>query len=62
MPRYSKERKAAVLKKMLPPHNQSVPEVAELEGISQATLYNWRNQAKHQGAPVPVKKNKTPIN
>jgi len=53
MPRYSKERKAAVLKKMLPPHNQSVPEVAELEGISQATLYNWRNQAKQQGAPVP---------
>ncbi len=41
------------LKKMLPPHNQSAPEVAESEGISQATLYNWRNQAKQQGAPVP---------
>jgi len=38
---------------MLPPHNQSVPEVAESEGISQATLYNWRNQAKQQGAPLP---------
>ncbi len=53
MPHYSEERKAAVLKKLLPPHNQSVPEVAESEGISPATLYNWRNQAKQQGVPVP---------
>ena len=53
MPRYSEERKAAVLKKMLPPHNQSISEVAESEGISQGTLYNWRSQAKQQGAPVP---------
>lgn len=53
MPRYSDERKAAVLKKMLPPHNRSVTEVAESEGISQGTLYNWRSQAKQQGAPVP---------
>ncbi len=53
MPRYSEERKAAVLKKMLPPHNQSVSEVAESEGISPGTLYHWRSQAKQQGVPVP---------
>ncbi len=53
MPRYSEERKAAVLKKLLPPHNQSVPEVVESEGISQATLYHWRHQAKQQGFPMP---------
>lgn len=53
MPRYSEARKAAILKKMLPPHNQSVNEVAESEGISQGTLYNWRSQAKQQGTPVP---------
>jgi len=53
MPRYSSERKAAVLKKMLPPHNQTIAEVAESEGISDATLYNWRSQAKQQGMPVP---------
>ena len=53
MPRYSEERKSAVLKKMLPPHNQSVLEVAREEGISEATLYNWRTQAKQQGIPVP---------
>jgi len=53
MPRYSHERKIAVLKKLLPPHNQSVTEVAQSEGISEATLYNWRTQAKQQGSPVP---------
>lgn len=53
MPRYSHERKIAVLKRLLPPHNQSVTEVAQAEGISEATLYNWRTQAKQQGSPVP---------
>ena len=53
MPHYSVERKASVLKKLLPPHNLSVSEVSELEGISEATLYNWRLQAKRQGVAVP---------
>lgn len=53
MSRYATERKAAVLKKLLPPHNRSVPEVAQSEGISEATLYNWLKQARIEGAPVP---------
>lgn len=53
MPRYSEERKLAVLKKLLPPNNKSVNEVAREEGISEATLYNWRTKAKQQGNPVP---------
>lgn len=53
MPHYSEERKAVVLNKMLPPRNQSVVEVSESEGICQATLYNWRSQAKQQGNLVP---------
>lgn len=53
MPRYSEERKAAILKRLLPPENLSVPLVAGQEGISEATLYNWRNQARERGAPVP---------
>ena len=53
MPHYSEERKASVLKKLLPPHNRPVAEVAQEEGISDATLYNWRMQAKQQGVPVP---------
>jgi len=53
MPRYSEERKVSVMRKMLPPNNRPVPEVAKEEGISEATLYNWRNQAKERGIPVP---------
>ena len=46
--RYPKERKEAVLRKMMPPHNRSVPELAEEEGISEATLYIWRRQAREK--------------
>lgn len=53
MPRYSKERKAAVLKKLLPPQNRSVVSVAEEEGISGVTLYSWLKQCRQQGMPVP---------
>jgi transposase-like protein len=53
MPRYSEERKASVMRKLLPPHNRPVPEVAREEGISEQTLYNWRKQAREQGLPVP---------
>lgn len=35
MPRYSAERKAALLKKLLPPINLSVAEVARQEGVSE---------------------------
>ncbi|WP_157937423.1 transposase, partial [Vibrio breoganii] len=52
MPRYSKERKEAVLKKLLPPNNLTVPQVAEEEGISEVTLYNWRSQLKESGVVV----------
>lgn len=53
MPRYSAERKAAVLKKLLPPHNHSVASVATEEGISDATLYSWLKQCREKGVPVP---------
>ncbi len=53
MPSYSEERKAAVLKKLLPPLNRSVPDVAKEEGISEQTLYNWRRQLRDKGLPVP---------
>lgn len=56
MPSYSMERKESVLSKLLPPHNLPVAEVAKVEGISEATLYNWRNEAKLRGIPVPGSK------
>ena len=59
MSRYSPERKEAVLSKLLPPYNLTVAELARQEGISPATLYNWRKQAKSEGRPVPGHTNKS---
>lgn len=50
---YSQERKEAVLAKMMPPHNRTVADVAKEEGISTATLYNWRRDAREQGRLLP---------
>jgi hypothetical protein len=37
---YPRERKEAVLKKMLPPQSKTIPEIAKEEGIVVGTLYN----------------------
>ena len=50
---YPAERKEAVLKKMLPPHNKPIPEIAKEEGISEPTLYNWRKEARAKGRLLP---------
>ena len=55
MTRYSRERKEAVLKKLLPPFNATVAEIARQEDISIQTLYAWRDKAKKAGVPVPGK-------
>lgn len=51
--RYSPERKEAVLKKMMPPHNRTIKQLAVEEGISEATLYNWRQEARSKGILMP---------
>ena len=43
---YPRERKEAVLKKMLPPNNQTISEISKEEGICEGTLYNWRKAAR----------------
>jgi transposase-like protein len=53
MSRLPKARKDAILSKMLAPHPPSIRELAQREGISEATLYNWRNQLRKEGRPVP---------
>lgn len=53
MKRISPERKTASLARLLPPYSMTVAAVAQMEGISEATLYNWRKQAKAEGKPVP---------
>lgn len=53
MPKYPPERKQAIINKMAVPNCISVPELAQAEGISEATLYIWRNQARSQGKLLP---------
>jgi len=50
---YSPERKAAVLKRMLPPTNLAVRRLSQEEGISEATLHKWRAQARGKGRLLP---------
>ena len=50
---YPAERKEAVLKKMLPPNNRGISELALEEGISELTLYAWRKEARQQGRLMP---------
>lgn len=50
---YSPGTKIQRAGKIAAPYNMTVTAVAQMEGISEATLYNWRNQAKTEGKPVP---------
>lgn len=52
--KYPRERKQAVIAKMLPPHNTSIAELAQREKISIATLYKWRNEERRAGRLLPA--------
>jgi len=53
MPRYSQEKKDYALSLMSPPNNQTVAEVSKRTGVTEPTLYAWRNQARTAGRAVP---------
>ena len=53
MARYSEEFKYSIIVKMIPPQNQSINAIASETGLSEATLYKWRNQARKKGLAVP---------
>lgn len=54
MTRYAPERKEAVLQRMMPPYNVPIPQLSEETGVCEATLYNWRKQARGKGVAVPA--------
>ncbi|OED45129.1 hypothetical protein AB833_00190 [Chromatiales bacterium (ex Bugula neritina AB1)] len=58
MKHYSEERKQAVIRKMLSPDPVPIAELVREEGISDATLYTWRKQAKTKGQRVSDSSNK----
>lgn len=59
MARYSKELKHKIQQRMMPPNSESVSRISSDSGISEATLYKWRNEAKAGGLAVPGKETQT---
>lgn len=51
--RYSKELKKSIVSRMMPPKNESVRKLSEEYGITDATLYNWRKEARAAGYATP---------
>lgn len=51
--RYTIEEKEAAIARMMPPYNESVRRLSEELGISDATLYNWRKEARKDGNATP---------
>lgn len=49
MPSSSTELKAQIVKKMMPPNNQSVAQISQESGIGAATLYAWKKQFRAKG-------------
>ena len=58
---YSPELKDALLRRMLPPNNESITTIYREEGISDQTLRNWRDNDRNEGyaAPDPMSRKST---
>lgn len=54
MPRYEQEYKEQAVQKMMPPNALSVARLSRETGVSEATLYNWRNEYRCRGVAVPA--------
>ena len=50
---YSDELKDSLLRRMLPPNNESITKISREEGISEQTLRNWRDKARADGIAAP---------
>lgn len=54
MRRYSEAVKADVMRRMSPPHRQSVGQISTEMDIHVDTIYNWRKAGRLQGEGVPA--------
>ena len=51
----SPELKDALLRRMLPPNNESITKISREEGISEQTLRNWRDKARRKAMLLLVR-------
>lgn len=54
MSKYSEEFREQAVGKMMSPNAMSVAQVSRETGVSEQTLYNWRDRIRHQGKAVPA--------
>jgi len=55
--KYSQELKDAILRRILPPNNESIAKVAREEGLPEQTIRLWRDKARSNGTPAPARAN-----
>ena len=53
MTKYSTEFKEAAVRKMMPPNAMPVRDVRQETGVTNVTLYKWRNEYRSKGIAVP---------
>lgn len=53
MARYSEEFKYSIIRRMMPPLNETVTSIARETGLSEATLHQWKKKARAKGIAVP---------
>lgn len=53
MNKANEELKKQIVWRMMPPNNESVSQLAKESGLSETTLYKWKNAAKAQGVVKP---------
>lgn len=51
---YSKELRDSIVKRMLPPNNESISKISQEEGLPEATLRKWRDAARSEGYAAPA--------
>lgn len=51
--RYTEDMKEPILKRMMPPNNESISQLSKEFGITEPTLYKWRKEARLAGNPTP---------
>lgn len=51
--RYSQELKEIIITRMMPPSNEAISQISQETGITEATLYKWRKDARAAGNATP---------
>ena len=51
--RYTAEQKQNIVARMMPPQNEAVGKINKETGITEATLYKWRKEARAAGNATP---------